>query len=165
MTRDQVNEHYMPLMKQRQLAPKHSSRDTASLDCRTAQHEHHELRRDSEGKGKKRHDDYRDARLRKDSTGIGNRQRLPKQDAPVPALTIQRIKAVQQGHEKSDTHDQHCDYVKWLVDDIVQFGRAQRRTQAPGEISHADHKAEQKQAGCGQWRDIEETALDRKSVV
>src|SRR5262249_24864781 len=159
MTRHQVNEHYTPLMKQRQLAPEHSSRDIASLDYRTAQPEHHELRHDSEGEGKKRHDDDRDARLRKDGSCIGNRQRFPKQNAPVAALSMQCVKAVKHRHQKSDGHNQHCDYVKRLVDDMVQFPRGQRRTQAPGKINYADHIAKQKQAGGGQWRDIEVTAF------
>jgi len=89
---------------------------------------------------------------------IRHRQRLPEEDAAIPALAVQRVHAVEHRDEQIDRHEEkRGDHVR-LLDRLTQLGRPERRCGA-----HPGRQREQRQAETDQYKrgDDQRRQVDR----
>ena len=75
----------------------HSVADTQAADQQdgAAQQQHDQLHDNGDREAEQRQNHERNARLREHGREIGNRQRLPEQDAAIAALAVQRVERVE----------------------------------------------------------------------
>src|SRR5260370_41803135 len=121
----------------------------AQLEC-AAQQQHDELRDNSDGEAEERQNDQGNGELREYGGEVGNWQRLPKQDAAIAALTVQRVERVENPDYKTRPHDQSSREFVRYVERFVPMPRAERQPSQEGE---------QKNGGGGQRGDIDRTVL------
>ncbi len=99
MGRHQVVEQQQRHLEQRQFV--HSAATLIPLASSTdaAQQQHDQLHGNGDREGEQRQNDERNARLREHGGEIGNRQRLPEQDAAIAALAVQRVETIKHTHD------------------------------------------------------------------
>ena len=67
----------------------------------------HQVSNDNYGERDHRYDHERDYRLRQHGREIGDRERFPKENAPLAPLPVERVQAVEHGHDERGKHDHH----------------------------------------------------------
>ena len=79
--------------------------------------------------GDQRQNHERDARLGEHGREIGDRQRLPEQDAAIAAFAVQRVETVEDADDEGGQHEQTRGEVVGLLDDTAAAasGRAPTR--------------------------------------
>ncbi len=84
-------------------------RDTAAAhqQGRGAQHQHDQLQGDSDGEDDQRQNHEGNAGLGEHGRKVGNRQRLPEQDAAIAAFSVERIETVEDYDDERGQHEQH----------------------------------------------------------
>src|SRR4051812_40782622 len=97
----------------------------AEQNCATKYH-HDDVCSYGDEKSEQRKNDERNAGLRKHSGEIGDRQRLPEENAAIASLTVKSLETIKDGDEKSGCHDGKCDKHVWLRDEFVLLHRLER---------------------------------------
>jgi hypothetical protein len=85
-----VEQHQFHL-EQRQLSPQRRGTPTAHQQRCGAQQQHDQLQDNGDREDEQRQNQERNARLREHGRKIGNRQRLPEQDAAIATFAVQRV--------------------------------------------------------------------------
>src|ERR1700758_4919322 len=88
------------------VCPVHAEIQAAAQQDYTAQQEHEELRDNGDGETEHWQNDQGNCELREHGGEVGNRQRLPEEDAAIAALPVESVERVENPDDKSCPHDQ-----------------------------------------------------------
>src|SRR6267154_4768788 len=78
----------------------------AAKQCSAAQQQHDKLRGNGDGETQERQNNEGNGELREHGGEVGNRQRLPEENAAIAALSVQGVERVENPDDKSRPHDQ-----------------------------------------------------------
>src|SRR5438094_10293217 len=101
------------------MCPQRPETQTATEKYCAAQQQHDPLRDNSDREGEQRENHERDARLREYCGEIGDRQRLPEQNAAIATFAVQRVETVEHRDDKIGRHQQKRREVVRLLDELL----------------------------------------------